>query len=303
MAIITSANATNAIVKLVAVEALPALMGNLVMGNLVNRSYEDTLAKEGDTVNVAIPPVLTATAKTQGSNVTRQAVSLGNAQVVLNTQIEASFEIDDVTKALATPDLMKVYMQPAMIALAEKIETDLLAIYAQFNVNSTVGLAGTALTEAVVDSAESALFAAKVPKSSKKYLLVDAGGYSALRQIPRFSEYRTAQEVGLNALIQGELGRMKDLFIARSQFIAKTGSGPATTHNIAFADNAIALVTRKLAPAPAGLGVIQFNVEMGGFGMRVTLGYDKDALGLTGTVDCLYGIKVLRAAFGQQVES
>jgi len=38
MAIITSANLANAIVKLVAVDALPALVGNLVMGNLVNTS-------------------------------------------------------------------------------------------------------------------------------------------------------------------------------------------------------------------------------------------------------------------------
>ena len=40
MAAITSANIAQAIVKLVAADALPALMGNLVMGNLVNRNYE-----------------------------------------------------------------------------------------------------------------------------------------------------------------------------------------------------------------------------------------------------------------------
>ena len=39
---ITSANVANAIVKLVAADALPALVGNLVMGNLVNRDYEPT---------------------------------------------------------------------------------------------------------------------------------------------------------------------------------------------------------------------------------------------------------------------
>ena len=39
---ITSANLANAIVKLVAADALPALMSNLVMGNLVNRDYEPT---------------------------------------------------------------------------------------------------------------------------------------------------------------------------------------------------------------------------------------------------------------------
>ena len=57
---ITSANVANAIVKLVAADALPALVGNLVMGNLVNRDYEPTLAQAGDTVNVPIAPQLVA---------------------------------------------------------------------------------------------------------------------------------------------------------------------------------------------------------------------------------------------------
>ena len=60
MGAITSANVANAIVKLVAADALPALVGNLVMGNLVNRDYEPTLAQAGDTVNVPIPPTLVA---------------------------------------------------------------------------------------------------------------------------------------------------------------------------------------------------------------------------------------------------
>ena len=60
MSTITSANLANAIVKLVAADALPALMSNLVMGNLVNRDYEPVLAHAGDTVNVPIPPTLVA---------------------------------------------------------------------------------------------------------------------------------------------------------------------------------------------------------------------------------------------------
>ncbi len=39
---ITSSNLAQAIVKLVAADALPALVGNLVMGNLVNRDFEPT---------------------------------------------------------------------------------------------------------------------------------------------------------------------------------------------------------------------------------------------------------------------
>jgi len=57
MAAITSSNVANAIVKLVAVDALPVLVGNLVMGNLVNRDYEPVLAQRmpGTPLKVATP--------------------------------------------------------------------------------------------------------------------------------------------------------------------------------------------------------------------------------------------------------
>src|SRR6201997_4654452 len=161
MGFITSANVANAIVKLVAVDALPALVSNLVMGNLVNRDYEPTLANAGDTVNVPIPPTLVANNIAEGGTVQTQNPNLGNAQIVLNTHAEATFQIPDVTKVLAVPDLLKVYMQPAVVAIAERIETDLLGLYAGFSANTPVGTTGTPITEAVIDQAETSLFTSK----------------------------------------------------------------------------------------------------------------------------------------------
>src|SRR6202044_1135273 len=163
MAAITSTNVATAIVKLVAADALPALMGNLVMGNLVNRDYEPTLAQAGDTVNVPIPPVLVANNIAEGGTVQPQNPNIGNAQIILNTHAEATFQIPDVTKVLAVPDLLKVYMQPAVIAIAEKIESDLLSLYSQFTSNTAVGTSGVALVESTVDAAETGLFSAKIP--------------------------------------------------------------------------------------------------------------------------------------------
>mgnify|MGYP003296478341 CR=1 FL=1 len=119
MAAITSSNVANAIVKLVAVDALPVLVGNLVMGNLVNRDYEPILAHAGDTVNVPIPPIMVANNIAEGGTVQTQNPNLGNAQIVLNTHAEATFQIPDVTKVLAVPDLLKIYMEPAVAALAQ----------------------------------------------------------------------------------------------------------------------------------------------------------------------------------------
>src|ERR1700730_15269965 len=147
MAVITSANVANAIVKLVAADALPALMGNLVMGNLVNRDYEPTLAQAGDTVNVPIPPTLVANNIAEGGTVQTQNPNIGNAQIILNTHAEATFQIPDVTKVLAVPDLLKLYMQPAVAALAERIEYHLLNLYSQFTANAPVGTSGGVLVE------------------------------------------------------------------------------------------------------------------------------------------------------------
>src|SRR6185312_15349121 len=165
MGSITSANVANAIVKLVAADALPVLTGNLIMGNLVNRDYEPVLANAGDTVNIPIPPTMVANNIAEGGLVQPQNPSLGNAQIVLNSHVEATFQIPDVTKVLAVPDLLKIYMQPAVAAIAQRIESDLLNLYAQFSANPAVGVGGTPITEAVIDEAETALFQAKVPSN------------------------------------------------------------------------------------------------------------------------------------------
>ena len=236
MPAITSSNVANAIVKLVAVDALPALMGNLVMGNLVNRDFEPTLAQAGDTVNVPIPPTLVANNLAEGGTVQTQNPSLGNAQIVLNTHAEATFQVPDVTKVLAVPDLLKLYMQPAMVALAEKIETDLLNLSASFSANTPVGTAGSSITEAVVDSAETALFQAKVPASEPKYLVVDAGHLLAAAADPAIQ--RVPDGRATRACARSSTGRS-----ARSRTSTSSGRSssrrraprPVTTHNLAFA--------------------------------------------------------------------
>jgi hypothetical protein len=308
MPAITSLNVANAIVKLVAADALPALVGNLVMGNLVNRDYEPVLAQAGDTVNVPIAPQLVANnladvTGTGNAAVVLQNPSLGNAQIVLNTHVEATFQIPDVLKVLAVPDLLRVYMQPAVAAIAEKIETDLLNLYAGFTANTPLGTPATAVTEALIDQAETALFQAKVPTSAPKYLVVDSNTYSAMRQIPRFSEFQNTGEAGLRALVDGTIGKIKDFFVFRSQYVPTTSGPPVNTHNLAFSKDAIGLVVRRLPQPLPGTGAIAEYAELGNFGMRVTMSYQPNTLSQQFTVDVLYGCAILRNGFAVQINS
>jgi hypothetical protein len=259
----------------------------------VNRTFEPTLAQAGDTVNVPIPPTLTANNIAQGGSVTTQNPSLGNAQIVLNTHAEATFQIPDVTKVLAVPDLLRLYMEPAVIAIAEKIESDLMNLYAQFTANPAVGSGGSPITEAAIDQAETA----------QKYLVVDGSTYSQMRQIPRFSEYHTAGEAGIRTMIDGNVGKLKDFFVFRSQFVSKTGSGPVTTNNIGFAKDAIGLVMRRLPQPLPGTGAVAEYAELGNFGMRVIMSYQPNTLAQQFTVDVLYGVAVLRNTHGVLVRS
>jgi hypothetical protein len=300
---ITSANVANAIVKLVAADALPALVGNLVMGNLVNRDYEPVLAQAGDTVNVPIAPQLVANNIAEGGSVQAQNPNLTNAQIVLNSHVEATFQIPDVTKVLAVPDLLRVYMQPAVAAIAERIESDLLGLYAGFTANTPLGSAGTPITEAVIDQAETALFQAKVPSNRPKYLVVDSNTYSQMRQIPRFSEFQTAGDAGLRTMVDGTIGKIKDFYVFRSQFVPTTGSSPVNTHNLAFERDAIGLVVRRLPQPLPGTGAIAEYAELGNFGMRVTMSYQPNTLSQQFTVDVLYGCAALRNNHAVQLNS
>jgi hypothetical protein len=239
----------------------------------------------------------------EGGTVSPQNPNLGNAQIVLNTHAEATFLIPDVTRVLAVPDLLKVYMQPAVVAIAEKIESDLLNLYAGFTANTPLGTAGTPVTEAVLDQAETALFLAKVPSSEPKYLVVDSNTYSAMRQIPRFSEFQNCGEAGLRAIIDGTIGKIKDFFVFRSQLVQTTGTTPVNTHNLAFVKDAIGLVIRRLPQPLPGTGAIAEYAELGNFGMRVTMSYQPNTLSQQFTVDVLYGCAVLRNGFAVQVNS
>ena len=151
---------------------------------------------------------------TGNAAVVLQNPSLGNAQIVLNTHVEATFQIPDVLKVLAVPDLLRVYMQPAVAAIAEKIETDLLNLYAGFTANTPLGTPATAVTEALIDQAETALFQAKVPSSAPKYLVVDSNTLfrQVMRQIPRFQRsFKIPAKPKLRALVDGTIGKIRGL--------------------------------------------------------------------------------------------
>ena len=309
---LVSIQVAQAIAKFVAARVLPPLVGNLVMGNLVNRDFEPILAQAGDTVNVPIPPTMSANNLAEAGTVTNQNPALGNAQIVLNTHAEATFNIPDATRVLVVPDLIDTYMRPAVIAIATKIESDLLNLYTLFTANTALGGA-TTFDEARLDSAEKVLFDSKVPPADPRVCVVSSSAYSAMRQLGRFSEWQSTGPAGQpSPIITGALagggnlqgiqgGTLKGMSIFRSQYVAITSS--TTYHNLVFARDAMGLVIRRLPQPIPGTGAIAEYAELGNFGVRVVMSYAPNTLAQQFTVDCLYGVGVLRNNFAVDVQS
>lgn len=287
----TSRNVAVATLKLVAYDALAGLLSRLLVGNLVNRNYEPKFAEVGETVNVQIPGL------PEGSPDSLREIRLENLA-------QATFVIPDASKTLCVPDLLNPHLEPVLEALAEKIERDLLNLYGGFRANiPAVKVLGKTPAETEVDLAECCLFKAGVLPIRDKYLVVDADEYCLLKQAPQFKEFSTAGLAGINPLVRGPVGFLGNLFVIRSNNVAKsegeTGS-KVLSHGIAFAKEAIGLVIRR-PPRSLETDVLTEYAELGNFGMEVSMKYDSDTRSQQFTLRVLYGVAILKDSFGIQV--
>lgn len=148
--------------KNIARQILPELIENLVAPNLFYKDYSDTFAKQGDTIRVRKPVVLTAKDFTAGTAVTEQDVIEESVDVTLDKIATVDVSFEAIQSATNVDDLNRIVIRPAAIALAEKINSDGLDLYKQ--VPYTAGTAGTTpSTLADFAAAREALNANKAP--------------------------------------------------------------------------------------------------------------------------------------------
>jgi hypothetical protein len=133
--------------------------------------------------------------------------------------------------------------------------------------------------------------------------VVDPTTYGQIRQLSGFAGYNNAADAGVRAIVDGEVGKLKNFYFFRSQLVGKTGTSPVATHNLEFVKDAMGLVIRKLPQPLPGTGAVAQYAELGNFGMRVTMSYQPNTLSQQFTVDVLYGVGVLRNLFAIHVQS
>lgn len=144
--------------KEIAPQGLPILQENLVFPALATLDYSDTFAQKGDTIQVKRPAVYVA--DEFGTTINLQDINPFPVLVTMDKIADVSVEVTAKDLALEMVDFEYNILNPAMVAIAEKINVDGLALYS--SVPNFVGVSGV-----TPDSLEDFADAAKALNDAK----------------------------------------------------------------------------------------------------------------------------------------
>ena len=263
-------------IKNIARLALPRLIENLVFPNLIHRDFSnDFEVGKGATIQVRQPVILTA--KEFNGEIETQDVNEPTIDVSLDKIATVDVAFSAMERATNVDDLARLFIEPAAVALAQKINTDGLAL-----LNDV-----TASVSADPESLEAFAQASKVLSNAKVPVSPRNGIWSPdaeanFRTVPSIVN---AEKSGTTeALRNGSIGRIFGIENYMAQGV------PSSILGAAFHPLAFAFVTRPLA-VPAS--VESYTTSYNGITLRVTRGYDMRTKTELCSMDVLYGYKTM----------
>lgn len=286
MANITTTTGAVFIPEIWSTETLRAAEAALVVAPLVKR-YDGLVKSRGDTIHIPNISNLTANPKTQGSEVTTQAVTETETSISISTWVETSFEIEDIVKTQSQYDLRSEYTEKSGYAIAAKVDTDLLGLYSSLT-STDVGTYGTDVTDATIVAAHQTLDEVNAPMTDR-YFVIAPSQKAAIMKLDKFvkadylGQYDQATPVKKgpnNRYLWGDIYGVPTYYT--TQVTTTTGT-PTQTHNLFFHKEAFALALQQ---AP-----------------RTQASYWQKDLAWIVTVDAIYGYSALRTTFGVEVRS
>lgn len=286
MANITVTTGASFIPEIWSMETQRASEAALVTAPLVKR-FDSLVKGRGDTIHVPHISNLTANNKTANTEVTTQAISETETTIEINKWKETSFEIEDIVKVQSNYDLMSEYTNKAGYAIAQAVDTDILANYTGLT-NAAVGTYGVDMTDSVFVSAIQAIDEANAPiedrafviKPSQKAAIMKLDKFVKADYLGQYNEATPVRRGPNNRYLWGEIYGIPVYYTTQ---VPVTVASPTETHNILFHKEAFALALQQ---AP-----------------RTQSNYWAKDLAWLVTVDVIYGTKVYRPTFGVEVKS
>lgn len=153
--------------QIIANEALMVLQNNLTMANLVHRDYSKEFVKVGDTITVRKPATFVAKNFTGQTEV--QDITEGSVTVKIDRFRDITVNVGSKEMTLDIKDFSNQVITPAMQAMAQQIDADLLAV----GISKAGKKATVSETPAITDIAGvgKQLDIAKAPRADRRLIL------------------------------------------------------------------------------------------------------------------------------------
>lgn len=220
--------------NIIANEALMQLQSNLTMANLVHRDYSDEFVKVGDTITVRKPAKFVAKNFTGQTDV--QDITEGSVAVKMDRYRDITVAVTSKQMTLDIKDFSKEVVQPAMEAIAQAVDTDLLAVGIE-KAGGTATVSGTPVIGDIAGVGK-ALDTAKAPRQNRRLVLPPTILYK-YNTLDNFAKqcYKGDSE----ALKDAEIGKVYTCETFMSQNCPENQSttpGTATAYKVAGTANA-----------------------------------------------------------------
>jgi N4-gp56 family major capsid protein len=269
-------------------EIIAAYKKSLVAANLFKKM--SFTGKKGDTIHIPSPTRGVASLKAAETQVTLQAATETEVQVLVDKHYEYSRLIEDITEVQALSSLRRFYTEDAGYALSKQVDSSLIQLGRTFNGGSGVTYGGayiggdgttaytsgssnaSALTDAAIRRTIQRLDDNDVPMDGR-FFLIPPSARNTLMGLDRYTEQAFVGEVGNgNTIRNGEIGNLYGIPVFVSSN-CDTATGGARIALLGHKDAAV-LVEQQ--------------------GVRSQTQYKQEYLGTLYTADTLYGVKELR---------
>ncbi|MEU4511772.1 P22 phage major capsid protein family protein [Nonomuraea wenchangensis] len=276
--------------------ALATLYETCVMAQLVHRDLdEDFAGQQGQTVNVRRPATFDAYEYDRSQGIQIQNAVETDIPVTLNHFADVSFAVTAEEMSLQIQDFATQLLNPAMEAISQKIDRDLLAL--RDDVIQEVGNGGLPNIH-TWDTPKSMIDADRVLNErnvspSQRSVVIGPQMKAHWLSDPLFHQLDVRGDT--DGLREASLGRRVFGFDAFSTQNIKVP--PQTTGNsksevgVAFHRTAFCLVMRPLVLPQGAANAVVANYK--GFSLRVVMDYDIDLKQDVVSIDTLYGTKTL----------
>lgn len=227
------ANSVSAFIpQLWAREGLRILLENMVVGNLVYRDFDKTVASYGETVNTRMPGTFTAVSKGPNDDVTVQDVSATNVTVTLDQHLHSTFQIRDSELAKSFQDLVSLYVVPAAQSIAQRVDKMLLGQMYKFRSNYAGNLNNltTSTSAGYIVDTRKFMNVNKVPEMGRNVII----GPSTEAVLLKTEQFISAEKVGDagQALRDAYLGRKYGMDFYMCQNTPEPTVAALTTNDI-----------------------------------------------------------------------